>query len=297
MCTKGIGGKRLYEATNITYRESIGIVLDQAGVLCSNLCRNEGVKGGKCTKCLHMYKNMKRHLERLEVPDICPCVNNDEVMPNEDCEVISMAALSDKSDTRVRFLTDLGKKQSLNTDQMLVEYAALLNFKGELMTELGDHKSFCVCSCCSIFRVVEEKINNSAVCTKCKKKQANEAWRQKRKESDSGKINSLPSKVPWTSLTKKERSALAKRLHSKRTSREAKIKRMERQIEEFEEDVVIQDETLEMTSDALDKCQKNPKDLKKSLEVCFEMMINVKVKDGNDSDALLSMQDTQNCRE
>ena len=129
------------------------------------------------------------------------------------------------------------------------------------------------------------------------RKKASEAWRQKRKESDSEERNSPSSKVPWTSLQKKERSALAKWLHSKWTSREAKIKRMERQIKEFEEDVVIQDETLEMMSNALDKCQKNPKDLKKSLEVCFEMMINVKVKDGNDSDALLSMQDTQNCRE
>ena len=102
------------------------------------------------------------------------------------------------------------------------------------------------------------------------------------------------SRVNWSSLSKSELSALAKRLHSKRTSREAKIKRMERQIEEFEEDAVIQDETLEMTSDALNKCQKNPKDLKKSLQECFEEMINVKVKDDTDSDALLSRQDTQN---
>ena len=38
LCTKGIGGKRLREATNITYRESIGIVLDKMGVLRSDLC-------------------------------------------------------------------------------------------------------------------------------------------------------------------------------------------------------------------------------------------------------------------
>ena len=40
MCTKGIGGKRLYKATNITYHESIGIVLNQMDVLRSELCRN-----------------------------------------------------------------------------------------------------------------------------------------------------------------------------------------------------------------------------------------------------------------
>ena len=50
VCTKGIGGRRLYGANNITYCESIGIVPDKAGVLRSDLCRNEGVKGGKCTK-------------------------------------------------------------------------------------------------------------------------------------------------------------------------------------------------------------------------------------------------------
>ena len=83
-------------------------------------------------------------------------------------------------------------------------------------------------------------------------------------------------------------------LNSKRTRREAKIKHMQRQIEEFEEDAVIRDETLEMMTDALDKCQKNPKDLKKSLQECFEELINAKVKDGTDSDALLSRQDTQN---
>ena len=36
LCFNGIGGKRLYGATNITHRESIGIVLDKAGVLRSD---------------------------------------------------------------------------------------------------------------------------------------------------------------------------------------------------------------------------------------------------------------------
>ena len=50
VCTKGIGGKRQHRSTNITYRGSIGIVPDKEDVLRSDLCRNEGVKGGKCTK-------------------------------------------------------------------------------------------------------------------------------------------------------------------------------------------------------------------------------------------------------
>ena len=60
----------------------------------------------------------------------------------------------------------------------------------------------------------------------------------------------------WTSLLNSELSALAKQLNSKRTIREAKIKLMERKIKEFEEDAEIQDETLQMMSDALDKCKK-----------------------------------------
>ena len=45
MCTWGIGEKRLYKVTNITYCESIGIVLDQTDVVRSDVCRNKGVKG------------------------------------------------------------------------------------------------------------------------------------------------------------------------------------------------------------------------------------------------------------
>ena len=161
MCTKGIGGKRLYDATNITHRESIGIVLDKAGVLRSDQCRNEGVKGGKCTKCLNKYRNLKRHWKHLETPDICSRVDNDEVIPNEVCEVISLATLAEEIDARVHVLTAQGKKQLLNEDQMLGEYAALLNSKGKFMTELGDKKSFCICSCCSTFRVVVKRTTNS----------------------------------------------------------------------------------------------------------------------------------------
>ena len=58
---------------------------------------------------------------------ICPSVDNDEVIPNKNCERISIAALSDKIDIRVRFVTAPGKKQSLNTDERLVECAALLD--------------------------------------------------------------------------------------------------------------------------------------------------------------------------
>ena len=163
MCTNGIGRKRLYHATNITYRESIDIVPDKAGVLRSDLCRNEGVKGGKFTKCRGMYAHMNCHLDRLEEPNICPRVHNNEVMPNENCEVISLTAFLDKIDRRVLILTSSGKKQVLNEDQMLAEYAALLNSKGKFMTELGDHKSFSICSCCKSFRVVVKRTDNSAV--------------------------------------------------------------------------------------------------------------------------------------
>ena len=294
VCTKGIGGKRLHRSTNITYRESISIVPDKAGVLRSDLCRNEGVKGGKCTICRGMYANMHRYLDCLEEPDICPPVNNDEGMPNENREVITLAALSDKIDRRVLVLTSRGKKQSLNEDQMLAEYAALLDAKGEFMTELGDHKSFCICSCCKTFRVVVKQTDNSAVCAKYKNKQTSEAWQQKGKESNSEKRISLSSRCTWTKLSNSELSALAERLNSKRTIRETKIKLMEGKIKEFEEDTEIQDETLQMMSDALDKCKKNPEDVRSSLEVCFEEMTNAKVKDGTDSDSLLSSKETQN---
>ena len=143
---------------------------DKAGVLHSDLCINEGVKEGKCTKCWSMYGNMHRYLDRLEESDICPRVNNDEVMLNKDREVITLAAFSDKIDRRVLVLTSQGKEQSLNEDQMLAEYAALLNAKGKFMAELGDHKSFCICSCCKTFRVVVKRTDNSAVCTKCSNK-------------------------------------------------------------------------------------------------------------------------------
>ena len=69
---------------------------------------------------------------------------------------------------------------------------------------------------------------------------------------------------------------------------------MERKIKQIKEDAEIHDETLEMMSDALDKCQKNPEDFRTSLQLYFEEMINAKVKDGNDSDSLLSRQHTQN---
>ena len=40
--------------------------------------------------------------------------------------------------------------------------------------------------------------------------------------------------------------------------------------------------------------KKNPEDVRTSLEECFEEMINAKVKDGTDSDSLLSSKETQN---
>ena len=101
LCTKGIERMRLYKATNTTYCKSIGIVLDQTGVLRSDLCRNEGVKGGKCTKFRGMYAHINCHWEHLKLSEIFLRVDNDDVMPNEDCEMISIANLSDKIDTRV----------------------------------------------------------------------------------------------------------------------------------------------------------------------------------------------------
>ena len=138
-----------------------------------------------------------------------------------------------------------------------------------------------------------KQTDNSAVCTKCKNKQTSGAWRQKRKESNSEKRSSPSSRCNWTKLNDSELSSLAKRLNSRRTIKEAKIKLMKRKIKEFEEDAQIQDETLQMMSDALDKCKKNPEDVRSSLEECFEEMINAKVKDGTDSDSLLSSKETQ----
>ena len=49
-----------------------------------------------------------------------------------------------------------------------------------------------------------------------------------------------------------------------------------------------------MMSDALNMCKKNPKEVRSSLKQYFEEMINAKVKDGTDSDSLLSSKETQN---